>query len=232
MIMMEKKIYNSYRLEWKMVRRDWPLWVIMIGLFVAAVLIYPHLPEQIPRHWDIHGNIDAYSSRFFGAFFAPLLNIGIYLLLLFTPVLDPKKNNYPLFAKGYTAIRWGVVLLLSVLYVASILFALGYPINISFIVKGLVAGLFIIIGNYMGQFRHNYFVGIKTPWTLASEEVWQLTHRMSSRIWVACGLLCLVMSFINAVWSGVVYFLAILLMVIIPTVYSYVIFNQIQKYNQ
>lgn len=228
-MLVKEKMDNSYRLEWKTVRRDWLLWVIMIGLLVTAILIYPHLPEQVPRHWNIHGNVDAYSSRYFGAFFAPLLNIGIYLLLLFTPVLDPKKNNYPLFAKGYTAIRWGVILLLSALYVANILFTLGYSINISFTVKGLVAGLFIIIGNYMGQFRHNYFVGIKTPWTLANEEVWQLTHRISGRIWVACGLLCLAISFINAVWSGVVYLLAVLLMIIIPIVYSYLVFNKIQK---
>jgi len=229
---MEKIIDSSYRLEWKSIRRDWPLWVIMAGLLVTAILIYSHLPARVPSHWDIHGNVDAYSSRFFGAFFAPLMNIGIYLLLLFTPLLDPKRDNYPRFAQGYTAIRWGVVLLFSVLYITSILFALGYHINIGFIVKGMVAILFIIIGNYMGQFRHNYFVGIKTPWTLASEEVWQLTHRLSSRIWVACGLLCLAMSFINAVWSGVVYFLAIMLMVIIPMVYSYLIFNRIQKTNE
>lgn len=93
--------------------------------------------------------------------------------------------------------------------------------------ESLVAGLLIIIGKYMGQFRHNYFVGIKTPWTLASEEVWQLTHRMSSRIWVACGLLCLAISFINAVWSGVVYLVLVLLMVIIPVVYSYLVFNKV-----
>lgn len=228
---MEKR-ESSYRLEWNTIRKDWPLWIIMAGLLVTALIIYPYLPAKVPSHWNIHGNVDGYSSRFFGAFFAPLMNIGIYLLLLFTPVLDPKKNNYPLFAKGYTAIRWGVVLLFSVLYVTSILFALGYPINISFIVKGMVAILFIIIGNYMGQFRHNYFVGIKTPWTLANEEVWQITHRMSSRLWVACGLLCLAMSFIDAVWSGVVYFLAILLMAIVPIVYSYLIFYRIQKTSQ
>mgnify|MGYP000937482999 FL=1 len=229
---MENNRDSSYRLDWQTLRRDWPLWVIMTGLVVTATLVYPHLPDQVPRHWDIHGNVDAYSSRLFGAFFPPLMSIGLYFLLLFTPLLDPKRDNYSRFAQGYTAIRWGVVLLLSILYVASILFALGYPINISFIVKGLVAGLFIMIGNYMGQFRHNYFVGIKTPWTLASEEVWQRTHRMASRIWVAFGLLCLVMSFIDAVWSGVVYFVAILLMVIIPSVYSFVIFNGMPKSNQ
>lgn len=228
---MKMSIDNSYRLEWETLRRDWPLWVIMLGLLAIAVLIYPHLPEQVPRHWNIHGNVDAYSSRSFGAFFAPLLNIGIYLLLLFTPMIDPRKNNYSFFMKGYTAIRWGVILLLSALYAANILFTLGYPVNISLIVKGLVAGLFIVIGGYMGQFRHNYFVGIKTPWTLASEEVWQSTHLMSSHIWVTCGLLCLVLSFVNTVWSGVVYFLLVLLMVIIPVVYSYLVFNKIHKHN-
>ena len=178
---------KRYRLDWNTVRHDWPLWVLMAGVLLASFVIYPYLPDQVPGHWNIHGQVDAYYPRSFGAFFPPLLAIAIYLLMLFTPVLDPRRDNYVRFKSAYTFLRWITIIFLVLIYAAAILAALGYQINIGIVVKALVAVLFIMIGNYMGQFRHNYFVGIKTPWTLANEEVWQRTHRIAGRIWVLGG---------------------------------------------
>ena len=220
---------SNYRLDWATVKQDWPLWLFMAGLLLAAVVLYPHLPAKIPGHWNIHGEIDAYYNKSFGAFFEPILIIGIYLLMLFTPLIDPKKNNYLRFAGAYRLLRWALVLFLGLLYGATILVAMGYPVDISLLVKAVVAVLFIIIGNFMGQFRHNYFVGIKTPWTLASEEVWQRTHRLGARIWVACGLICLAMAPVKAPWGAYVFFAAMLFMVLIPVIYSYSLFNKLKN---
>ncbi|NLG33552.1 MAG: SdpI family protein [Syntrophomonadaceae bacterium] len=220
-----------YSLDWKSVKREWPLWVLMLGLVISAFLVYPHLPEQVPSHWNIHGEVDGYSSRAFGAFFMPFLAILMYLLLLFLPLLDPRRDNYPRFSKAYTFLRWSLVVFFSILYGVTILVALGYDLNVGMIVKAMVAVLLIIIGNYMGQFRHNYFVGIRTPWTLANEEVWQRTHRMGSRIWVLGGFLCLAMAPVNTSWAGVVFFAAIILMALIPAVYSFIIFARLRSSN-
>lgn len=226
---MENRKKDPYRLEWRTLRHDWPLWILMAGLLITAVWVYPHLPEKVPSHWNIHGEVDAYSSRFFGAFFAPLLTMGIYFLMLLVPYVDPKRDNYQRFTSAYTFLRWSLVAFFSVIYGATILVALDYPINVGLIVKAMVSILFLVIGNFMGQFRHNYFVGIRTPWTLANEEVWQRTHRFGSKIWVAGALVCLSMSLIDSAWGAVVFFTAVMVMTIIPIVYSYIIFVKLRN---
>jgi len=226
--MVEEKNINSYRLEWKTVRRDWPIWILMAGILITAVWVYPHLPDKVPSHWNIHGQVDAYSSRAFGAFFEPLIVIGLYFLMLLMPLIDPKRDNYQRFSSAYTLLRWSLVILFSVLYVTTTLVALGYPVNVGLIVKAIISILFIIIGNFMGQFRHNYFVGIRTPWTLANEEVWQRTHRLGSKIWVIGGLVCLAMSVVNSSWGAIIFFVSLMCMTIIPIVYSYLIFAKLK----
>jgi uncharacterized membrane protein len=103
--------------------------------------------------------------------------------------------------------------------------ALGYNLNVGFLVKGGVALLFTLLGNIMGQLKHNYFVGIKTPWTLASEEVWRRTHRMAGKLWVLGGLICLALSPAQTLWGAYVFVACIALMAVVPIVYSCVIFR-------
>jgi uncharacterized membrane protein len=209
--------------------QEWPLWVIMAGMIIAGVLLYPDLPDKVPSHWNVQGQIDAYQTRFWGAFFAPLMTLGIYLLMIIVPAIDPRRENYARFSGAYNFLRWALVLFFGCIYAATILVALGYAINMALLVKAMVAILLLIIGNFMGQFRHNYFVGIKTPWTLDNEEVWQRTHRMGSKLWVAGGLICLLLSPVNASWAAVVFFTTIMIMAIAPIVYSYLIFAKIKS---
>jgi uncharacterized membrane protein len=218
---------NGYQLEWDSIKQDWPLWVIMIGLLVAAFFIYPHLPEQVPSHWGFNGEVDSYTSRLLGAFLSPLLTMALYLAMIMIPMIDPRRDNYSRFKGAYRLMRWSLVLFMGGLYVLTILFTLGYDVNISLTVKAGVALLLAVIGNFMGQFRHNYFVGIKTPWTLASEEVWLQTHRFGGRIWVVGGLVCLVLSPINALWANYVYLASIIFMALVPMVYSYLLYKRI-----
>lgn len=220
---------SSYRLNRATLGRDWPLWILMAGFLVVAFFVYPHLPDRVPSHWNVHGQVDAYSSRFFGAFFEPLLAPFLYLLLILLPLVDPRKDNYIRFASAYAFLRWALLLFMYGLYVVTLLASLGYTVDTSLFVKAGVALLLTIIGNFMGQFRHNYFVGIKTPWTLANEEVWQRTHRLGGRIWVVCGLGCLALSPFSAAWSAYLYFALITIMALVPMIYSYVIFERIKK---
>ncbi|MGE5544031.1 MAG: SdpI family protein [Bacillota bacterium] len=218
---------RGYRLEWETLKQDWPLWVIMIGLLVAAFCFYPHLPEQVPSHWNLKGEIDSYTSRTWGAFLMPLLVPALYLMMILLPVIDPRRDNYVRFQDAYRLMRWSLILFLGGLYVLTMLFSLGYNINVSLIVKAGVSLLLTVIGNFMGQFRHNYFVGIKTPWTLASEEVWHQTHRLGGRVWVLGGLVCLAMSPINYPWANYLYFVSIMVMALLPMVYSYLLYRRI-----
>lgn len=226
--MVEKKNNSSYRLDWETVKNDWPIWILLAGLLITAVWVYPHLPERIPSHWNIHGEVDGYQSRLMGAIFTPLMATALYWLMVLLPIIDPKRDNYRRFAGAYTFLRWSLVMFFAVMYAATIMVALGYSIDIGMLVKAIISILFIIIGNFMGQFRHNYFVGIKTPWTLANEEVWQRTHRFGGKIWVLCGLICLAMAFVNSTWSEIVFFTALIIIIIVPVVYSYLIFVKIE----
>lgn len=220
---------NSYHLNWATLGRDWPLWILMVGFLGVAFFIYPQLPDQVPSHWNVHGQVDDYSSRFFGAFFEPLLAPALYLLLILLPLIDPRKENYARFANAYAFLRWTLLIFMYALYVVSLLASLGYTVNTGLFVKAGVAILFTLIGNFMGQLRLNYFVGIKTPWTLASEDVWRRTHRLGGRIWVICGLGCLALSAFSGAWSAYLYFAFIIIMVLVPMIYSYVIYEQLKK---
>lgn len=227
--MMTSENKATYHLSWDNLKFEWPIWLLMAGLLVTAFLVYPHLPDRVPSHWNIRGEIDGYQGRSFGAFFAPLMSIGLYLMMLFLPLIDPKRENYLRFKGAYTFLRWGLVLFMAVLYGVTLMTAFGYPVNVNLVIKAMVACLFIVIGNFMGQFRHNYFVGIKTPWTLANEEVWQRTHRMGGILWVICGLICLVMAPFDNTWSAAIYFGAIMVMALGPIIYSYLVFARLNS---
>jgi len=229
--MADDKEGTDYRLEWKTIRSDWPVWIVLAGLMALAVSIYPYLPAKVPSHWNIHGEIDRYSSRAFGAFFLPLLNAGMYVLMLVLPLIDPKRENYARFAGAYRLFRLALVLVLGIMYLVTILVVFGYHIDVGLVVKGVIAVLFIIIGNIFGQLKYNFFVGIRTPWTLASEKVWQQTHRAASRVWVLGGLFCLAMASVQAIWSAYLYFLAVAVIVLFSIIYSYFCFKQQKEHG-
>jgi uncharacterized membrane protein len=220
---------DTYQVNWDMLKREWPIWTLLIGTLIAAIVIYPHLPDQVPIHWNIKGEVDNYGSRAFGAFMLPLTNIGLYLLMLFLPLIDPRRDNYARFAGAYRLMRGGMVLFFCVLYAASIMSVMGIAINIGMLVKAAVAVLFIIIGKFMGQMRPNYFVGIKIPWTLANEKVWEKTHRMGGRLWVGCGFLELALAPVDTVWGAYLYFGLILVMATVPILYSYFAFRKFAR---
>jgi len=222
----EPKLNSKKTTFFKDIVRDWPaLAVIFISLAAGAVL-HPYLPERIPSHWNIKGEVDAYSSRFWGAFGLPLLAAGIYLLMTFLPAIDPRRENYKKFAGAYRLIKFALVFFMCGLYLLVIFSALGYRLPVDRLVAAAVSLLILVFGSLMGQLQHNYFVGIKTPWTLASENVWQKTHRLGGRLWVIAGLVGLLASPIGGITSGVVLALSLGTALIVPIVYSYVEFRR------
>jgi uncharacterized membrane protein len=212
----------------KVLVKNWPIILLILGSLFAGLLLYPHLPEQVPSHWNIRGEVDAYSSRFWGAFGIPLMTAGIYVLMVLLPLIDPRRQNYLKFTEAYRVLKVVFAVFMTGLYALVILSSLGRQIPIGGAVIGCTGLLFIIIGNYMGQFRHNYFVGIKTPWTLADERVWQKTHRLGGKIWVLAGSLGLVAAVFGGTTGAVILGVSLGIAVIVPTVYSYLEFRRLQ----
>ena len=210
-------------------KADWYVIILIIATLAAAAYFYPQLPERVPSHWNIQGRVDGYSSRFWGAFGIPLMNAGIYLMMVFLPLIDPRRENYVKFAATYRILRLVLVCFFTGLYVVVILASLGYPVAVNRLVPLGVSLLFIVIGNYMGRFKHNYFVGIRVPWTLASEEVWRKTHRLAAPMWVIAGLLGIVGAIIGGAVVMWLLLVPLALATIIPIAYSYLIYKQLQQ---
>jgi uncharacterized membrane protein len=203
--------------------------LIIIVPFIFIALKWNDFPDKIPMHWNIKGEIDNYGSRAFGLLALPGMNILMYLLFLFIPKIDPKKSNYPLFEDKWKIIRTVIHLFILVMFFVIAFVSLGYNLPVDKIVMISVILLMLLFGNYMGNIRHNYFIGIKTPWTLANENVWRLTHRIAGKIWVISSVIMLaIVLLIPRTWSWT-FFIYIGIITIIPIVYSYIKFKEIEK---
>lgn len=213
----------------KIVLSELPLILIILGSLIAGALLYGQMPDRVPSHWNIRGEVDGYSSRFWGAFGIPLLNAGIYVMMLVLPLIDPRRENYSKFAGAYRVFRTVFVVFMTGVYLLVTASVFGARIPVDRAMMAGISVLFLILGNYMGQIRHNYFVGIKTPWTLANEQVWQKTHRLGGRLWVAAGLLGLIASLLGGIWGGILLGISLGVATIIPMVYSYVEFKRLQN---
>jgi uncharacterized membrane protein len=157
-------------------------------MFLASASLWSTAPESIPVHWNLQGDVDRYGGKFEGLMLLPLIAVGISLLLRFIPAMDPKKENFAQFGKVYSIIRVAVTLLMAVIHVAILGTVLGFTIDMGLAVSLGVGSLLIVLGNFMGKIRPNWFVGVRTPWTLSSKKSWVKTHRMSGWLFILMGL--------------------------------------------
>lgn len=204
--------------------------LILIGISVLiSVVSYPFLPEQVPTHWNIEGEVDDYSSKLFNAVFLPGMLIFMYVLLIVLPKIDPKKENYKKFSSTYYITMIATIIVLVIVQLISTLVALGYDLNISLIASLLIGLLFIVIGNYLPRARQNFFMGVRTPWTLSNENVWDRTHRLVSKVFVIAGILMILSVFLPLSIQGYFIIIVIAILVIIPFVSSYIFYQQENK---
>ena len=206
-------------------RTEWPHWVLILGMFAWAAVSWSTAPDRFPVHWNVAGEVDRYGGKIEGLLVLPVMTLVIYLLLIFLPLVDPGRANYPRFAGAYATIRLSVTVLLTAVYGLSQLAAYGSSIDVSLVISILVGGLLIVIGSILDQIRPNWFVGIRTPWTLSSQRSWTRTHRLGGRLFVlmglaiiAAGLARLPLAFLGA---GIVVIASLIWMV----VYSYLVWR-------
>lgn len=163
--------------------------ILMVLVAAGASLIaYTGLPERVPVHWNISGEVDRYGSRFAVLVLVPLTMLFMWGLLRFLPRIDPLRANYARFAGTYEIIIDSVMAMMLVIHLAVLLGASGAPDSVTLVVRAAVGAMFIVMGNVMPRTRQNWFVGVRTPWTLASERVWERTHRLAGYLFVALGV--------------------------------------------
>ena len=195
--------------------------VCLLPLLLSAFL-YGRLPDQIPIHFNMAGEADNYASKAFGAFIIPLILALMNAFLQWMLNNDPKKEHgQPLRQMS----KWILPILSLVVTPITLFTALGYNIRTERVIPILAALLFLLIGNYLPKCKHNYTVGIKIPWTLASEENWNRTHRFAGWVWTIASLVLLVSALTG--WFVTVVFASCLgSMVLLPAGYSFLIYKR------
>jgi uncharacterized membrane protein len=195
----------------------------------ATLLAWPHLPERVPLHWNAHGEVDGWGPRGMLMLLGPgamLAELAVFALL---PVLSPSRFEVEAFVRTYLRIMLAAILLAG--YITAVLLFAGLTghVDVSSALLGGVSVLLVFIGNLMGKVRRNFFIGIRTPWTLASERVWYDTHRLAGKTLVGAG----VASFAAALWGGLpgisAWIALVLVGALVPAVYSFVHYRALER---
>lgn len=211
------------------IRFSWITVLVLAAFWLFCASFYNDLPDQVPVHWNIHGEVDNYGHKSLVTLVMPFLPLAVYVLMTFTPRIDPKRNNYSKFGPTYEKIRTLIVAVMAGIALLPLLAALGHSIDIGLIMRIFLPLMFIGLGNYMGKIRHNYFVGIKVPWTLASEEVWNKTHRLYGKLMVAGGILALAGAAAPPTAGFIILMAGIIIPAVIAVIYSYLMYTKITK---
>jgi uncharacterized membrane protein len=175
-------------------RRSYAPVLIVVALVVSAI-VYPQLPERMP-HWDMRGNVDGYGSKLAGAFLLPLAALGIWAFLQVAPRIDPRKQNYDKFRPTYDLMVNAVVTMAVAVHFVLLGVALGLPIPMRRILPAGAGVLFILLGNVLPRSRSNWWFGIRTPWTLSNERVWERTHRVGGYLFAIAGVVFVAGAFV------------------------------------
>ena len=190
---------------------------------VAGLILYDKLPDRFPVHFNANGEPDGYAGRLFGVLGMPLILAAVNLPVHFALRTDPKKQNMSPALKLVS--YWFAPVISIVMNGVILAYAMGAKISITTVVLLFLGILFIVIGNYLPKTKQAYTMGIRLPWTLASEENWNRTHRLAGFLWVIGGAATVLLALLRvmSIWVP----LGILLvMSIVPTVYSYVLYRK------
>ncbi len=185
------------KLSWRV---EIPQLLIIAAMFALAAWAWPQLPDKLPVHWNIKGEVDGYGNKFVGLLLLPIIVAGIYVMMLALPRFDPGRRNYENFATTYAMIRLSFAAFMCLIYVFIVLAAFGAKFNMTSIIMPAVGLLLIVLGNFMSKIRPNWFVGVRTPWTLSSKLSWDKTHRLAGWLFIFMGLLMVVVGYVQTTW--------------------------------
>jgi uncharacterized membrane protein len=203
--------------------------VIVVQILLALV-IYPLMPARVPTHWDAAGHVNGYGPKWMDTFLFPIINLGIFLLLRLLLNIGPRlgSTNRRTNTVVVDRILASVFLLMLIVQLTVAAQVFGLPVDSLFIISLALSGLFLYMGNYFGKLRRNFWAGIRTPWTLVSDTVWERTHRLGGWLFFVTGMLGIVFSFIPflRLW-GVVGL--VLLDAVVLYIYSYLVYRRLEE---
>lgn len=201
--------------------------IMLVIATLAGLLLWNRLPDQMASHWNVSDQVDGYISKFWGVFMLPLITVAMLILFLVVPAIDPLKANIAQFREVFNVFIVLIVAFMLYVYGLSLAWNLGYNgFKMSGALLPAIGLLFIFVGFMMRQAKRNFFIGIRTPWTLSSDTVWNATHRLGAVLFMISGVL----AFIGGLFGGMAAFWLMFIPIIGSTifllVYSYVLYHR------
>lgn len=205
-------------------------WFLIAAAWGFSLALYARLPESIPTHWNFRGQPDGFTPKPWGAFVTPLVMIALSLVLLVLPKISPRGYRFDSFLGVWEIVRTAILALLLLIHVLILLAGTGIAIDL---VRAVEAGgglLLVLLGNYMGKLGKNFFIGIRTPWTLASDEVWQRTHRLGGKLFVIAGLVFFTAGVLGA--GPILPMISIGGAALVSVAYSYLLYRRLEGFKE
>jgi len=183
--------------------RKWIPILLIVAAVAATILYYPKLPETMTTHWSVSGEPNGFSSRLWGAWMLPVIMAAVWLIMRAIPHIDPRKANYEKFSGMYDAMVILILAFMLAMHIVLLMAATGAPIRMERVVMPSVGVFIAIMGILIPKAHPNWFVGIRTPWTLTSDLSWERTHKIGGTLFVILGVLMVASSFVapeTAIW--------------------------------
>lgn len=203
--------------------------LIILATLIATIVVYPDLPSRIPAHWNFQGEINRYSDKQ-ELFLMPAVMVGFVIVFAVLPWLSPKRFEVDTFRSTYLYIMLILVAFLAYLHALRLWAALSRPLDMNRALMGAAFLSLALLGNVLGKVRRNFFIGVRTPWTLASEKVWDATHRFAAKMFVLAGLLGLLSMAITA--KPVIGLVILAVAALASVLYSLVYYKHLERHNQ
>ena len=203
--------------------------IIVLAMFAVGGALISQMPAQMASHWNAEGEANGTMSRFWGVFLVPIMSLGLMGLFLAIPRIDPLRANIEKFKNYY----YGFITLFFVyffyVYILTLLWNLDFRFDVSRALMPAIGVLFIFVGLMILKAKRNFFIGIRTPWTLSSDEVWDRTHKVGGRLFIGVGIITTILTaFMSeiAIW---VMLGMVMATGVFSIVYSYTIFHKLEK---
>lgn len=201
--------------------------LMLAAATLAGLLLWNQLPDQMASHWNANDQVDGYMSRFWGVFLLPLITLAMLVLFLVVPSLDPLKANIAQFREMFNVFIVLIVAFMVYIYALTLAWNLGYAgFKMSGAMLPAIGLLFIFTGFMLRKAKRNFFIGIRTPWTLSSDTVWEATHRLGAVLFMISGGLAFLGGFFGGMTAFWLMFVPIIGSTIILLIYSYVLYQR------
>ncbi|WP_456397559.1 SdpI family protein [Desulfurobacterium sp.] len=201
---------------------------IILFSFIVGIYFYPKMAEKMALHWNAQGQVDGYVSKCWGVFLIPLISVGLLLLFIAIPKIDPLKHNIEKFRKYYDGFMVLIIVFLFYLYLLTVFWNIGIRFNMIQLLTPAFGILFYYCGILIENAKRNWFIGIRTPWTLSNDVVWERTHKVGGKFFKAAGVIAFIGVFSQ---SYALFFILVpvILVALCTIIYSYVEYQKEMK---